>query len=104
MMSFVPLALRATRWSGRRLKAPLNTNRYPLQRLATCTYANFTTTKPDKVADFLKYKPLDPVSDVQAQGFVRSVRSQKRNHFVALGDGSSLDSLQAVVPADQAEG
>lgn len=28
----------------------------------------------------------------------------KRAHFVSLGDGSSLDGVQAVVPADQAEG
>ncbi|KAJ1325770.1 asparaginyl-tRNA synthetase [Microdochium nivale] len=41
---------------------------------------------------------------ITVDGFVRSVRSQKRHSFVSLGDGSSLDALQAVVPADLAQG
>ncbi|KAI1350438.1 hypothetical protein F5Y01DRAFT_286362 [Xylaria sp. FL0043] len=62
------------------------------------------STASQNVAFFLDLKPDEPVEDVKIYGYVRSVRAQKRHHFVALGDGSSLESLQAVVPADQAEG
>lgn len=37
-------------------------------------------------------------------GYIRSVRSMKSRTFVALGDGSSLAPLQALVPLDQVEG
>ncbi|KAI2469076.1 asparaginyl-tRNA synthetase [Annulohypoxylon bovei var. microspora] len=66
--------------------------------------AFISTTVPTSVAGFLDFKPQDAVSDVKIDGFVRSVRAQKRQHFVSLGDGSSLGSLQAIVPSDQAEG
>ncbi|KAJ2996386.1 hypothetical protein NUW58_g987 [Xylaria curta] len=62
------------------------------------------STLPTNVSGLLDFKPSDAVEDVKIDGYVRSVRAQKRHHFVALGDGSSLESLQAVVPADQAEG
>ncbi|KAI5863792.1 asparaginyl-tRNA synthetase [Durotheca rogersii] len=62
------------------------------------------STLPATVAGLLEFKPDQPVPDVKIDGFVRSVRAQKRLHFVALGDGSSLEPLQAVVPPDQAEG
>ncbi|KAI4869870.1 asparaginyl-tRNA synthetase [Hypoxylon rubiginosum] len=64
----------------------------------------FISTVPTSIEGLLDFKPHEPVSEVKVDGFVRSVRSQKRYHFVSLGDGSSLESLQAVVPADQAEG
>ncbi|KAI8627105.1 asparaginyl-tRNA synthetase [Xylariaceae sp. FL1651] len=62
------------------------------------------STSPTTVSGLLDSKPSDAVKNVQIDGYVRSVRAQKRHHFVSLGDGSSLESLQAVVPADQAEG
>ncbi|OTB00619.1 hypothetical protein M426DRAFT_65535 [Hypoxylon sp. CI-4A] len=64
----------------------------------------FISTAPTSIAEFLDFKPHEPVSDVKIDGFIRSVRAQKQHHFVSLGDGSSLESLQAVVPAAQAEG
>ncbi|KAK6856077.1 hypothetical protein PG995_008228 [Apiospora arundinis] len=64
----------------------------------------FMTTTPKTIAAFLEWKPTDAVTEVQVNGYVRSVRAQKKTHFVSLGDGSSLDLLQAVVPADKAEG
>ncbi|KAI0179760.1 asparaginyl-tRNA synthetase [Hypoxylon sp. FL1284] len=64
----------------------------------------FNSTVPTSIAGLLDFQPHEPVSEVKVDGFVRSVRAQKRHHFVSLGDGSSLESLQAVVPADQAEG
>ncbi|KAI0202144.1 hypothetical protein F4808DRAFT_79993 [Astrocystis sublimbata] len=62
------------------------------------------STLPANVSGLLDFKPHEAVENVKIDGYVRSVRAQKRHHFVALGDGSSLESLQAVVPADQAEG
>jgi asparaginyl-tRNA synthetase len=55
------------------------------------------------VAELLRWRPAKKVDDVVVNGFVRSVRSMKTNRFVALGDGSSLAPLQALVPADHAE-
>ncbi|KAK6953691.1 hypothetical protein Daesc_005996 [Daldinia eschscholtzii] len=78
--------------------------RTPLKLSSRIVPRAFISTIPTSVADFLNFKPQDAVSDVNINGFVRSVRAQKRYHFVSLGDGSSLESLQAVVPADQAEG
>ncbi|KAJ2896117.1 hypothetical protein MKZ38_005872 [Zalerion maritima] len=43
-------------------------------------------------------------SEISVNGFVRSVRAQKQHCFVALGDGSTLAPLQALVVTDQAEG
>jgi hypothetical protein len=47
-----------------------------------------------------------PRSDglISVNGFVRTVRKQKRVAFASVGDGSSLHSLQAVLTPDQAEG
>ncbi|KAH6623543.1 hypothetical protein F5144DRAFT_365479 [Chaetomium tenue] len=54
------------------------------------------------VAELLQWRP-DEAEDVTVNGFVRSVRSMKAHQFVALGDGSSLAPLQALVRADRAE-
>ena len=42
--------------------------------------------------------------NVTVTGFVRSVRRQKQRAFVALGDGSSYESLQAVIQPEHAHG
>lgn len=94
-MSFIQLALRAPRC---RFRPSL----ISLQPLVTRNCSIHTSR--DTIAAILDSKPLDAINDVEVSGFVRSVRSQKRHHFVSLGDGSSLEPLQAVVPADQAEG
>ncbi|CAJ2509065.1 Uu.00g140910.m01.CDS01 [Anthostomella pinea] len=62
------------------------------------------STRSTSIASLLDLKPAGPVSEIKVDGHVRSVRAQKKQHFVSLGDGSSMESLQAVVPADQAEG
>lgn len=56
------------------------------------------------IAKLLEWKPQEKASDVVVTGFIRSVRSMKSRSFVALGDGSSLAPLQAIVPMNQAEG
>ncbi|KAK4999707.1 asparaginyl-tRNA synthetase [Elasticomyces elasticus] len=40
---------------------------------------------------------------VHVHGFIRTVRKQKNITFAAVGDGSCLDSLQAVFPPEHAE-
>jgi asparaginyl-tRNA synthetase len=55
------------------------------------------------VAELLQWRPDEKAEDVTINGFVRSVRSMKAHQFVALGDGSSLAPLQALVRADRAE-
>jgi asparaginyl-tRNA synthetase len=44
-----------------------------------------------------------PIEDAEVHGWVRSVRKQKKIAFAALGDGSTLESLQAVLKPDQVE-
>ena len=58
------------------------------------------------IAECLRWKPESEEDRVIVQGYVRSVRGMKTHRFVALGDGSSLAPLQAVVPVDtdEAEG
>ena len=45
-----------------------------------------------------------PDETVTVNGFVQSVRKQKRVAFAALGDGTSLEPLQLVLTPEQAEG
>ncbi|KAF2760684.1 asparaginyl-tRNA synthetase [Pseudovirgaria hyperparasitica] len=47
---------------------------------------------------------VPPNGAITINGFVRSIRKQKRVAFAAIGDGSSLRSLQAVLTPEQAEG
>jgi len=45
----------------------------------------------------------ESIEKAEVKGWVRSVRKQKKIAFAALGDGSSLDSLQAVLKPEQVE-
>ncbi len=56
------------------------------------------------ISELLKWRPEEKADDVVVNGFVRSVRSMKTHRFIALGDGSSLTPLQALVDADHADG
>lgn len=42
-------------------------------------------------------------SDVTVHGFIRSIRKQKTRSFLAIGDGTSLEPLQALLTPTQAE-
>jgi asparaginyl-tRNA synthetase len=44
-----------------------------------------------------------PIENAEVHGWVRSVRKQKKIAFAALGDGSTLDPLQAVLKPEQVE-
>lgn len=60
------------------------------------------TPLPPSVARLLATGPADP-SNVVVNGFVRSLRSQKQRAFASIGDGSSLEPLQALLTPAQAK-
>lgn len=63
-----------------------------------------SNANPRPIARLLEWKPQEEARNVVVNGFIRSVRSMKSRSFVALGDGSSIASLQALVPSSQAQG
>jgi asparaginyl-tRNA synthetase len=54
------------------------------------------------IANLLHQNALSSDQQIQVNGWIRSVRKQKRIAFVALGDGSTIDSIQAVLKPEQA--
>lgn len=44
----------------------------------------------------------DTEPEIEVNGYVRTIRKQKRIAFAAVGDGSSLQPVQAVLTPDQA--
>lgn len=45
----------------------------------------------------------EPIENAEVNGWVRSLRKQKKIAFAALGDGSTLEPLQAVLKPEQTE-
>jgi hypothetical protein len=84
-------------------RAPWDTRQYAARSAAWASSSSWASA-PASVAGLQQWNSAKAVPHVSVHGFVRSVRAQKRYAFVSLGDGSSLDPLQAVVPANQAEG
>jgi asparaginyl-tRNA synthetase len=72
------------------------------QQTRQARQAQRTGTRP--ISELLRWKPEEKADHVVVNGFVRSVRAMKTHRFVALGDGSSLAPLQALVEADHADG
>ncbi|KAI6380642.1 hypothetical protein MCOR25_001578 [Pyricularia grisea] len=72
--------------------------------LSTRCVSNSSSSSDRSVARLLEWKPTTEAQNVVVDGYVRSVRSMKTASFVALGDGSCLSPLQAIVPVDQASG
>jgi hypothetical protein len=66
---------------------------------------HYSTVSP-RIASLLHhpYSAVPAGESLTVNGFVRSVRRQKRIAFAAIGDGSTLKPLQAVLTPDQAEG
>lgn len=44
------------------------------------------------------------IGETQVNGWVRSVRKQKKIAFAAIGDGSTMEPLQAVMKPEVADG
>lgn len=45
----------------------------------------------------------EPIDKAEVNGWIRSVRKQKKIAFAALGDGSTIEPLQAVLKPEQTE-
>ena len=60
------------------------------------------TKAPLSVAQLLDTPSATP-DNVIVNGFVRSVRNQKNRSFASIGDGSSLEPLQALLTPQQAQ-
>jgi asparaginyl-tRNA synthetase len=54
-----------------------------------------TSTLPPTIRQLLS-SPTSPSSSVQVNGWVKSVRRQKKLSFAVISDGSSAPGLQAV--------
>lgn len=86
----------------------------PLRRLhaAPCARRNHAASSTPTIAALLRtppsqlppQPPAPPGHLLTLNAFVRSVRKQKRVAFAALGDGSSLQTVQAVLTPQQADG
>lgn len=83
------------------------------RRLHKVPFARHSSTYTERNIASLLAKPLafassDPdcpsSGTLRVNGFVRTVRKQKRVAFAAVSDGSSLESLQVVLSPEQAEG
>jgi len=78
----------------------------------TCRPRCTSTFRPSTIAELLRpsadspsarQPPLDGAI-LTVNGYVRTVRKQKRIAFAAIGDGSTLRTVQAVLPPQLAEG
>ncbi|KAE8448700.1 hypothetical protein EG329_008915 [Mollisiaceae sp. DMI_Dod_QoI] len=83
----------------------------PRPRLVRCVGQGFTGYRAfhnnkesyrPSIARLLDEKPAD-AKDVVVTGFVRSIRNQKQRSFASIGDGSSLEPLQALLTPAQAQ-
>jgi asparaginyl-tRNA synthetase len=64
-----------------------------------------TLQKPANIASLLRSSANNidkSTPEVEVNGYVRTIRKQKRIAFAAIGDGSSLQPVQAVLTPDQA--
>ena len=61
------------------------------------------TLKPN-VAAVLNSKPTDDCHAITVTGSVRTIRNQKHHSFLELGDGSTTQTLQALLEPAQANG
>ncbi len=73
-----------------------------LSRAARCRLIRHSSTVV--INSLVNPKHGTSLSDtsVTVNGYVRSLRKQKRVTFAAIGDGSTMESLQAVLKPEQA--
>jgi asparaginyl-tRNA synthetase len=78
--------------------------RFPSRTITTITTSSPSSSKSYSIASLLSRELTPPENEViTINGFVRSVRKQKRVAFAALADGSAMQPLQAVLTPAQAE-
>jgi hypothetical protein len=70
--------------------------------LSNTPWCRSTITSIAALIDPLNMNTLEG-GTITVNGFIRTVRKQKRIAFAAVGDGSSVDSLQVVLRPEQAD-
>jgi asparaginyl-tRNA synthetase len=105
-------ALRSPLLLSRRGPLHTHTHAHALAPLAPSRLRYSSTFSPPNLAALLT--PASPPSVPQQRpsdhqpltihGYIRSVRKQKRIAFAAIGDGSTLHTVQAVLAPQLAEG
>ena len=66
---------------------------------------SFTHWRPSpSIATILAFPPDLEEHEIRATGAIRTIRNQKQRSFIELGDGSTTQSLQAVLEPAQAKG
>lgn len=69
-------------------------------------YSSTAVQKPKSIGSLLQHSADSEVgtsTEIEVDGFVRTIRKQKRVAFAAVSDGSSMQPVQAVLKPDQAE-
>ncbi|OQO01597.1 hypothetical protein B0A48_12633 [Cryoendolithus antarcticus] len=68
-------------------------------------HRRWSSTKSSRngIAALLNGVAVDDAADITVNGWVRSVRKQKKVAFAAIADGSTVTALQAVLKPEQAE-
>lgn len=82
------------------------------RRIASSCTRYSSTYRPASIAELLRPIPSGPASQDKSQdeptlsinGYIRTVRKQKRVAFAAIGDGSTVQTVQAVLSPQLAEG
>ena len=95
-------------WRSVRLSAWVTIRQPPAARFDTCRpclvrQASDIASRPS-IARILATPPAEKDESITVVGLVRTVRSQKRTAFVELEDGSTPESLQAILKPAQADG
>ncbi|KAH3906407.1 hypothetical protein HBI56_198540 [Parastagonospora nodorum] len=107
------LHIRRTAFRPSLLRHSWGTSAAAAQATSPCHYRCSSTFYPNNIAELLRPSPSQissaqpSASDGQSltvNGYVRTVRKQKRIAFAAIGDGSTLQTVQAVLPPQLAEG
>lgn len=62
-----------------------------------------TRRLPPSIRHLLETPPGDVGTKINVRGWVRSIRKQKAVTFITVNDGSSVRSLQVVVPREVAQ-
>ena len=84
----------------RRWTQPIRSIRRPALSSKRCFTASRAILERANIAELLAKD--EEAEDVDVYGWVRSLRKQKKIAFAAVGDGSTLDSLQAVLEPEHA--
>jgi hypothetical protein len=73
-----------------------------VQARAFSISSQLQASTPSSIANLLERPPTN-AENITVNGFVRSIRNQKTRSFASIGDGSSLQPLQALLTPEQAQ-